>query len=395
MKRLLPSIAAALLTAACNASDGAGPTPLPGTDAQLGQATTSWEAMVANAGPGAMPIKVYSQNVYPGFDIDKVEAALGTSEEAALAALTNALLVFDATNWPERAARMALAISEQHPDVIVLNELVTVRREGFQTVSAFLEGTPFEPFAPYWAQIPDANVDFLPVFQEELAKRGLHYELVATLPLTSIRIDLPYFPVPVFSQYDDRDAMFVRSDVRVGDVAVDTFAVTLQSVTTQTRGWIAADLEVHGKPWHVVGTHPAPDWPTDGRTPQITELIGAVAGVTRPVIIAGDLNLLPGSAEYAQLATAGFVDLWTLRNGRSPAEFTCCHGDDETLRDPNDGLEKRIDYILARPASDYAMGPVTFSIFGDNLSERTATGMWPSDHAGLFAGLVLQKARAN
>jgi endonuclease/exonuclease/phosphatase family metal-dependent hydrolase len=395
MRRLLPPIAAALLVVACSTSDNTGPTQLPGADAQLGQAATSWEAIVANAGPGAMPIKVYAQNVYPGFDIDKVEAALGGPPDAALAALTNALLVFDATNWRERAARMALAISEQDPDVVVLNELVTVRREGFQTVSVFLEGTPFEPFAPYWAQIPDAAVDFLPVFQEELAKLGLRYDLVATLPLTNIRIDLPYFPVPVFVQYDDRDAMFVRSDVQVGEVAVDTFAVTLQTVALQSRGWIAADVEVHGKPWHVVGTHPAPNWPTDGKTPQITELIGAVAGVARPVVIAGDLNLLPGSAEYVQLATAGFADLWTLRNGRSPAEFTCCHGDDETLREPSDGLEKRIDYILARPASGYAVGPVPFTIFGDNLSERTATGMWPSDHAGLFAGLVLQKTHTN
>lgn len=395
MRRLASPIAAALLVVACSTSDNAGPTPLPGAEATLDQTAASWDAILANAGPGAMPIKVYAQNVYPGFDIDKVEAALGGPPEAQLGALTNALLVFDATNWRERAARMALAISEQEPDVVVLNELVTVRREGFQAVSAFLEGTPFEPFAPYWAQIPDANVDFLPVFQEELGKLGLHYDLVTTLPLTNIRIDLPYFPVPVFIQYDDRDAMFVRSDVRVGEVAVDTFAVTLQSVTLQSRGWIAADVEVHGKPWHVVGTHPAPNWPADGRTPQITELIGAVAGVARPVIIAGDLNLLPGSAEYAQLATAGFADLWALRNGRSPAEFTCCHGDDETLRDPADGLEKRIDYILARPASGYAIGPVPFSIFGDNLSERTVTGMWPSDHAGLFAGLVLQKAHTN
>jgi endonuclease/exonuclease/phosphatase family metal-dependent hydrolase len=394
MRRPLLPIAAARLAVACNTSDGTGPT-LPGAEATLDQATTSWEAIVASVGPGAMPIKVYAQNVYPGFDIDKVEAALGGPPDAALGALTNALLVFDATNWRERAARMALAIAEQESDVIVLNELVTVQRAGFQTVSACLEGTPFEPFAPYWAQIPDAAVDFLLVFQEELAKLGLQYDLVATLPLTNIRIDLPYFPVPVFIQYDDRDAMLVRRDVRVGDVAVDTFAVTLQSVTLQTRGWIAADVEVHGKPWHVVGTHPAPNWPTDGRTPQITELIGAVAGVARPVIIAGDLNLLPGSAEYAQLATAGLADLWAVRNGRAPAEFTCCHGDDETLRDPGDGLEKRIDYILARPASGYAIGPVPFSIFGDDLSERTTTGMRHSDHAGLFAGLVLQKALTN
>ena len=86
------------------------------------------------------------------------------------------------------------------------------------------------------------------------------------------------------------------------------------------------------------------------------------------------------------------MDLWAERNGQSAAANTCCHGDDETLRDPNDGLEKRIDYVLARPAAGYAVGPVQFTIFGDELSERTTpSAMWPSDHAGLFAGVVLQK----
>jgi endonuclease/exonuclease/phosphatase family metal-dependent hydrolase len=392
MSRFILPIATAFLVAACDSSTAVGPNGTGGTPSQ---SNASWESTVANAGPGAMPIKVFAQNVYPGFDVDKVEAAFGGPPDVALAALTNGLLVFDATNWRERAAHMASAIQEQDPDVIVLNELVTVRREGFQTVSAFLEGTPFAPFAPYWAQLPDVSVDFLPIFQEELSKLNLQYELAATLPLTDVRIDLPYFPVPVYAQYVDRDAMFVRADVRIDDVAVDTFAVTLQSVGTQSRGWIAADLEVHGKPWHVVGTHPAPGWTEAGKTPHIAELIAAVAGVTRPVVIAGDLNLLPTSAEYAQLATAGFADLWPLRNGNSAARATCCYGSDETLRDPNDGLEKTIDYVMARAVPGYMIGPVQFEIFGDDLVERTATGMWPSDHAGLLAGLVLQKAPAN
>ena len=275
--------------------------------------------------------------------------------------------------------------------MIVLSELVSVKREGFQAVSGFLGGTPFEPLAPYWSALPDRTTDFLPIFAEELIKRGLHYNLVDTLRLTDVTIPIPGFPVTVAAQYIDRDAMFARADVQVDAVTTDTFAVSLQSIATQTRGWIAADVQVHGKPWLVVGTHPAPTWVEAGKTPHITELLGAVAGATRPTIIAGDLNLLPNSAEYAQLSAAGFVDLWTLRNGNSPLRATCCHGDDETLRDANDGLEKTIDYVMTRAIPGYTVGPVQFTIFGDNLTERTATGMWPSDHAGLFAQLVLQK----
>ena len=383
MRRLLLP-AAALLTVACESSTNPSLTDESRTE-------SSWSSTAANAGPGAMPIQVYAQNVYPGFDIDAVEAAFGQSPEAAVMALTNGLLVLDATNWRERAARMAREIEARDPDVIVLNELVTVKRQGFQTVSGFLAGTPFEPLAPYWAELPDQTTDFLPIIAEELAKRGLHYDLVDTLRLTDVTIPIPDFPVIVAAQYIDRDAMFARADVQVDAVTTDTFAVSLQSIATQTRGWIAADVQVHGKPWLVVGTHPAPNWVEAGKTPHITELLGAVAGATRPTIIAGDLNLLPTSAEYGQLAAAGFVDLWMLRNGNSPLRATCCHGDDETLRDANDGLEKTIDYVMARAIPGYAIGPVQFTIFGDNLTERTATGMWPSDHAGLFAQLVLQK----
>jgi len=383
MRRLLLP-AAALLAVACDSSNAPSPTNESRTE-------SSWTSTVANAGPGAMPIQVYSQNVYPGFDIDAVEAAFGQSPEAAVMALTNGLLVLDATNWRERAARMAVEIEARDPDVIVLSELVSVKREGFQAVSGFLGGTPFEPLAPYWSALPDRTTDFLPIFAEELIKRGLHYNLVDTLRLTDVTIPIPGFPVTVAAQYIDRDAMFARADVQVDTVTTDTFAVSLQSIATQTRGWIAADLEVHGKPWLVVGTHPAPNWAEAGKTPHITELLGAVAGATRPTIIAGDLNLLPNSAEYAQLSAAGFVDLWTLRNGNSPLRATCCHGDDETLRDANDGLEKTIDYVMTRAIPGYTTGPVQFTIFGDNLVERTATGMWPSDHAGLFAQLVLQK----
>jgi hypothetical protein len=33
---------------------------------------------------------------------------------------------------------------------------------------------------------------------------------------------------------------------------------------------------------------------------------------------------------------------------------------------------------------------VRFSIFGDDLSERTVTGLWPADHTGLLVGLIMQ-----
>jgi len=32
---------------------------------------------------------------------------------------------------------------------------------------------------------------------------------------------------------------------------------------------------------------------------------------------------------------------------------------------------------------------VVMTVFGNELDERTASGLWPSDHGGLFGGVAL------
>lgn len=188
--------------------------------------------------------------------------------------------------------------------------------------------------------------------------------------------------------------MFVREDVGVANITTGTFDVELLvPPVPQLRGWIGADLTVRGKVWHVVTTHPDPGWQEAGKTPHITQLVASLANEANPVIIAGDLNLEPTWPEHLELLNAGFVDLWTQRLGPPPRDnpngFTCCELD-PALRNPQPTLTKRIDYVMARPADGYGVGPVRFSIFGDDLAERTAAGMWPADHAGLLVGLVMQ-----
>ena len=52
-------------------------------------------------------------------------------------------------------------------------------------------------------------------------------------------------------------------------------------------------------------------------------------------------------------------------------------------------LDRRLDYVWVRPGAAYRMGPVVMTVFGDDPSEQTASGLWPSDHGGLFGGLAL------
>ena len=384
--RLLALCGALVFAAGCSDTSPVGPSATANDAKDNGLLTN--EAWYGGAGPGAMPIRIYQQNVYPGFDIDSVAAGLVQSLISSdptpfFDSLAVGMATFDSTNWRERAARMVVEIQRQNPDVVSLNEMITLDRKGLGLIGI---------------NVADGKTDFLGIFEEELAKRGLHYKLVDSLPLTDafVPIDVIFLGLPfgtVYARYQDRDAMLVREEVGVANVATDTFDVFLEQVLPQLRGWIAADLTVRGKTWRFVTSHPDPSWPANGKTPHVEQLIASVANVTSPVIIAGDLNLQPTWTEHQQLVDAGFVDLWTSRLGPAPSDnpngFTCCELD-PALRNPQPTLTKRIDYVMARPADGYRVGPVRFSIFGDDLAERTATGMWSADHAGLLVGLVMQ-----
>jgi endonuclease/exonuclease/phosphatase family metal-dependent hydrolase len=384
--RLLALCGTLVFAAGCSDTSPVGPSATSNGAKDNGLLTN--EAWYGGAGPGAMPIRIYQQNVYPGFDIDSVAAGLVQSLISSdptpfFDSLAVGMATFDSTNWRERAARMVLEIQRQNPDVVSLNEMITLDRKGLGLIGI---------------NVADGKTDFLGIFEEELANRGLHYKLVDSLPLTDafVPIDVIFLGLPfgtVYARYQDRDAMLVREDVGVANVATDTFDVFLDQVLPQLRGWIAADLTVRGKTWRFVTTHPDPSWPANGKTPHVEQLIASVANVTSPVIIAGDLNLQPTWTEHQQLVDAGFVDLWTRRLGPAPSDnpngFTCCELD-PALRNPQPTLTKRIDYVMARSAAGYGVGPVRFSIFGDDPAERTATGMWPADHAGLLVGLVMQ-----
>ncbi|MES1259597.1 MAG: hypothetical protein ABUL71_03310, partial [Gemmatimonadota bacterium] len=87
-------------------------------------------------------------------------------------------------------------------------------------------------------------------------------------------------------------------------------------------------------------------------------------------------------------------DAWLARAGQRHATgFTCCETDGY-LRNAAPTLVKRIDFVLVKPEGrkhNTSIHPVDITIVGDQLSERTATGMWPSDHAGLIARLDWKK----
>lgn len=113
------------------------------------------------------------------------------------------------------------------------------------------------------------------------------------------------------------------------------------------------------------------------QTAQASELISRFSDAPRMVVV-GDFNTGPGDAPYNVL-TKTFTDA-SADLGTGGAGLTCCHPDILTgTRD----LYSRIDLILYR-------GDVTVlsaAVLGEAAADRTAGGLWPSDHAGVVATL--------
>jgi endonuclease/exonuclease/phosphatase family metal-dependent hydrolase len=111
------------------------------------------------------------------------------------------------------------------------------------------------------------------------------------------------------------------------------------------------------------------------------------------VVIAGDFNidadtsLDPSFPAYQAMINAGFADAWQIKRAPDPG-FTCQAGN---LLNPTSLLSQRIDLVLFRGAFDVA----DISLIGNQPADRTSSGLWPSDHAGVAATLRLPSRHAD
>jgi endonuclease/exonuclease/phosphatase family metal-dependent hydrolase len=340
--------------------------------------------------PGALgteAFSVYTQNVYLGGD----SGPLFTLD------FTNLPLVIQKTNvfWnqvqtseiAERMAGIADAIAEERPLMVGVQEAFQFTVLDLAQGNAVLE-----------------SVDMLAMLDQAIAIRGLPYVRIGTQSNTSVT--LPLTPTRVLSA-TDRIAMYRRTDVDVTSVTKATYAAQYQlGPVTLKRGWIRADGVRKGVPFHFVTTH----LETQGLAPiqagQRAELINVVmAGLEGVTILSGDLNSdaeHPGAPSwtptYDALIAAGFVDAWD-RDGHAvgDAGFTCCQAVD--LRNGASELDERIDFVLVRdtraPNGTGAQGAFQVDVVGAHSAERTPSGLWRADHAGLIAKLRLPSGLSN
>jgi endonuclease/exonuclease/phosphatase family metal-dependent hydrolase len=189
----------------------------------------------------------------------------------------------------------------------------------------------------------------------------------------------------------DRDVLLARSGVIVDAVEERNYSTNLQAplggdggqLLTVYRGWTAVDATVGAVTVRYVNTHlEPPEHAPQVQAAQALELQTALQATDLPIILVGDLNsAADGSSTdtYARFIAAGYRDAWAAA-GSGPGE-TCCHAVD--LMNPASTLAKRIDYILFRGGLETSAA----NLVGDEITDITTAGLWPSDHAGVVATL--------
>ncbi len=371
---LATTLACSLAVTACGTE---GPTSAP-LDAPI---------LTAAALPGSpAALRVMSRNVYLGGDVAPVLQVDFSDIVAVTNAAAHIWTTVQANNFASRAQALADEIEEADPHIVGLQEVVR-----FVTLDKTFQ--------------PTGVFDYIQHLEAALSARGLAYNVWVqdnthvTLP---IALDLSVPEVTEYLDFTDRIALLVRADLPSPVIAQGNYAaaLTIAPGVTLKRGWIRVRSEFDGLPFYLVNTH----LETQGLAPvqagQTAELLGSITqGISGLTFVVGDLNSDAAAGPsapswtptYDAMIGAGFFDLWTRANPNGKGGFTCCNLPD--LSNGPGALVERIDFILVRNApttpSGKLKGSIHAEVVGDDGADQTPSGLWPSDHAGVVAGIRL------
>ncbi|MBT8143707.1 MAG: endonuclease/exonuclease/phosphatase family protein [Gammaproteobacteria bacterium] len=342
-------------------------------------ALLAFTALDSDAGVVGDEVRVLTRNVYVGADIFRVIEAPDP-----LLALTEIALVYDTvqqTDFPERAKALASEIAATQPHIVGLQEVALIR---IQEPGDVLIGNP--------VAATEIDFDYLQLLLDELAVLGLQYSVAGTID--NADVELPLLGATLRDvRLTDRDVLLVRDDVIIGNAESGNFhdfvAFELSGLPIEfLRGFNAVDAWIAGRPYRIVNVHleTGGDFGAAVQQMQAAELLDSLSDQFLPLIVIGDFNAGPVSAPaqaYQQFIDAGYNDAWALYSNADG--FTCCHS--ETLDDPASQLSSRIDLVMVRNPG--AVIVTDAAVLGDEPADLTPNGLWPSDHAGVYAALAL------
>lgn len=334
--------------------------------------------------PGAPEVTVMSYNVYLGFNIFTLLEADDLIDALTLAGESYRALL--RTDFPARAGVLADQIERTDPALVGLQEVSLYRT---QQGSDFLQNQAVNADSVF--------LDFLAILRDSLSARGLQYRTAAAVENADVEL-----PVDVGTtaggtriqdvRLTDRDVILARSGVQTSAVetgnyeAAASFNVGGAVGVDLVRGYAKVRTSVNGATFTFVNSH------VEGLMPaheaQINELETILDGYAGPVVLTGDLNTPAdgsGPPGYAILVENGAYTDADAEARAGDAEPTCCVN--ETLRGDSFS-EKRIDFVLYRGEGVEA---VSAEVVGDEPSDKTPSGLWPSDHAGVAATLRFEE----
>jgi hypothetical protein len=249
------------------------------------------------------------------------------------------------------------------------------------------------------------DYDYLQILLDALSTVGMDYDAVNV----GLRADVeaPSFSVSPFGadardlRMTMRDVILVRSDagLKVTGEDDEIFSHNLEVTIAGTelnfdRGYNWVDVRAGAERFRFVNSH-FEAFSSDLAFAQAAELLAEAAPTDRTTVFVCDCNSDPlntdvkphdqlqHKAAYDLIVGAGgFTDEWL---EFAPASEGWTSGLSETVDDPDaEDIDHRIDMVFARTADGDALPVQRGEVTGDEIGDRDpATGLWPSDHAGV------------
>ncbi len=339
--------------------------------------------VLAACGDDPVPVEwnvaAMTQNVYVGADIEQILVASSVPE--LLAAVEQTFQEILSTDFPERAGRLASGIASAMPDVVGLQEISLLRTQspGDAAVGGTVPAT-------------DTLQDYLTLLLDSLTALGADYGVAAKVENWDVELPRPNGDD---ARLTDFDVILVKNGVANSTPLMGNYTTNLNvpivtgAFVEITRGWAAVDVTLNGVNVHVVNTHLESASP-GVRLGQAVELTNMLASRTEPVLLIGDLNtdaITGTDPTYAQFINEGYQDLWIVPPSPLPQGASCCHA--PLLDNTTSTLTQRIDFVMMRNVTTFTA--VTGTVVGEEIPDKTASGLWPSDHAGVIVQATAQQ----
>lgn len=365
----------------------------------------------AAAGRGPA-VKVMTRNLYLGTDIMRpIRAVQGISDPGVLIhalghATDEARDIVDQTDFTVRSRLLAREIATQKPDLV-----------GLQEVALWRHG-PIE-LDPALITVPNAETvdyDFLRLLRKQLRAQGARYRPVSVNWLSDV--EAPAFEgtigQPDFANGRDvrltmRDVILKRVDNgmkvlrhREKQYRDGLEVVIAGKVMNFTRGFNWVDLRGRSGKFRFINTH-LEAFSSDMAYAQAQQMLDGPGDYRGTTMIVCDCNsdplngsvksdppvsdTMPHWAPYWLITSRNdFTDAW-LQWKQAQEGWTS--GLSELVNDATPAaFDHRIDMVFARTGDGGRLKVTGGTVTGDALADRDpATGLWPSDHAGVVLRL--------